>query len=502
MRSQLDSLLGRVTMYRLVVYCLALLAVLAVIFGFTGAVSFAPRAMLTTLVVLLIVGYLGNRLFAVLFRVTPHSESSVITALLLFFILQPTTDPTMLLQIALAALFASGSKYVLAVRGRHIFNPAAVGAVWLTVFHFYLALWWVGSPILVGFTAVLALLVMYRTRRVPVGALFVLLAAIIMVSRNLMDGTTFVDSLKYVFTQTPLVFLAGFMLTEPLTLPPARWQQLSVAAVVAVLFAIPITIGTFAFGPETALIVGNAVAFLFGQRRGIELAMTAKRSLTPSSMEFVFRPTRGLAFTPGQYLELTVPHRSMDSRGARRAFSIASAPADADAVKIGIKIAAEKGSSFKRALCELDVGDTVRATGIAGDFRLPKDTGKPLLLVAGGIGITPFVSQLAALDPDHRRDIVVVYASSNPAEVGYTEILQRSGARVIVVSKTAAAGLPTSFQNVTAARLGAAELQATVPDIRQRHVYISGSPALVDDIGGIARKLKAKSIKKDYFSGY
>lgn len=244
------------------------------------------------------------------------------------------------------------------------------------------------------------------------------------------------------------------------------------------------------------------MAFLFGQRCGIELAMTAKRSLTPSSMEFVFRPTRTLAFTPGQYLELTVPHRSMDSRGARRAFSIVSAPTDAAAVKIGIKIAAEKGSSFKRALCDLDVGDTVRATGIAGDFRLPKDAGKPLLLVAGGIGITPFVSQLAALDPDHRRDIVVVYASSNPAEVGYTEVLQRSGARVIVVSKTAAAGLPASFQNVTAARLGAAELQATVPDIRRRHVYISGPPALVDDIGGIARKLKAKSIKKDYFSGY
>lgn len=318
----------------------------------------------------------------------------------------------------------------------------------------------------------------------------------------MLDGTGFAGSLQYVFTQTPLIFLAGFMLTEPLTLPPARWQQLSVAAVVAVLFAIPITIGTFAFGPETTLVIGNAVAFLFGQRRGIELAMTAKTALTPSSMEFVFRPARALAFTPGQYLELTVPHRSMDSRGARRAFSIASAPADAEAVKIGIKIAPEKGSSFKRALTELDVGDTVRATGIAGDFHLPKDAAKPLLLVAGGIGITPFVSQLAALPGGNGRDIVVVYVSSDPAEISYTDTLQRSGARVVVVSKTKAPDLPASFENVTTARLGIDELRAAVPDIDRRHVYVSGPPALVDDIGGIARKLRARSVKKDYFSGY
>jgi len=500
-KSGLDSFLGRVTMYRLMVYSLASLVIMALIFGATGAVGFAPKAMLASLAVLVIVTYVSNRLFAGMFRVTPHSESSIITALLLFFILQPTTDPTALLQIALAALFASASKFLLAFRGRHIFNPAAVGAVWLGVFHFFLALWWVGSPILVGFTAVLALLVLYRTRRIELAAVFVVLAAIIMLCRNLMDGSTFTEALKYVFTQTPLVFFAGFMLSEPLTLPPLRWQQLSVAALVAVLFAVPIAVGSFQFGPETALIVGNAAAFLFGQRSGIDLVLTGKRSLTPSSLEFAFRPSRPLDFKAGQYVELTVPHRGMDSRGARRSFSIVSAPRESDVLKIGIKTA-EKGSSFKKALCAMEAGDTVRATGIGGDFRLPNDPERPLLLVAGGIGITPFVSQLAHLDRYHRRDIVVVYLCSDPTEVAYLESLGRSRGRMIVVSKAEVPELPATFENVIAPSLGQEQLRAIVPDISSRDVYASGPPGLVNSISSSARALKAKRVMKDYFSGY
>lgn len=501
MKRQLDSILGRLTMYRLMVVSLTFLAALSVIYGIGGQIAFPPKAMLASLAVLLVVSVVTNRLFALLFAVEPHTESSVITALLLFFILQPTADPITLSQIALAALFASASKYVLAVRGRHIFNPAAVGAVWLSVFHFYLALWWVGSPMMIPFTAVLALLVLYRTRRIPLGVVFVVLAAAILLSRNVSDGATLAAAVKFTVTQTPLIFFAGFMLSEPLTLPPARWQQLGVAALVAVLFSVPITIGTFLLGPETALVIGNAVAFCFGQRRGIELVMTAKQALSPGAMEFVFRPSRTVGFRAGQYLELTVPHKGMDSRGARRAFSIASAPADFQNVKIGVKITAE-GSSFKRALCAMDIGSTVRATGVSGDFELPKDERKPLLLVAGGIGITPFASQLGALDADNRRDIVVVYAASNTAEVSYIDTLERSGARVVVVARPTASTLPDSFEHISAAALDPAVLEAAVPDINRRHVYISGPPGLVNSIASAARQLKAKSVKKDYFTGY
>lgn len=508
LKTRFDTLIGRVTMYRLVTLSLTVLALLAFVFSFTRQIGYLPAALAANLIVLLVVTQLGSRLFALLFRVTPHTESSVITALLLFFILRPTTDLTTLGQIAVAALFASASKYVLAVRGRHIFNPAAVGAVWLAIFHFYLAYWWIASPVLLPFTAVLALVVLYRTRRLPLGAVFVVIAGAILLSRNLSDGESVSQALKFAFAQTPLIFFVGFMVSEPLTLPPARWQQLCVAAIVAVLFSVPITIGTYLIGPETALIVGNAVAFLFGQRRAVELILTAKRRLSPTSMEFAFEPTRGVAFRAGQYLELSLPHRGSDSRGTRRIFSITSSPTEAGAVRIGMKLPA-KASSFKSALRDLPLGHLVTATGISGDFVLPRDSRKPLLLVAGGIGITPFISQLASLPAGHDRDIVVVYAVGDAEEVSYLDELAAAGVRTVMVTRnpvsTPAAGgplLPDCFESVTGARLDREVLAAAVPDITRRHVYVSGPPALVGAIGDAARSLRAKSIEKDYFSGY
>ncbi len=501
LKPRFDALIGRVTMYRLVSLCLTLLAVLAFVFSLAGHIAYTPTALLASLATLLVVTQVSSRVFALLFRVTPHTESSIITALLLFFILQPTTDVTTLGQVAVAAVFASASKYLLAVRGRHVFNPAAVGAVWLAVFHFYLAYWWIGSPAMLPFTSILVLLVLYRTRRLPLGAVFVVIAGAILLGRSLSGGGTIGTALTFAFGQTPLIFVAGFMLSEPLTLPPTRWQQLSVAAVVAVLFSVPITVGSYLIGPETALILGNAVAFLFGQRQAVELQLTAKRRLSPTSMEYSFTPRRGLLFKAGQYLELSLPHKGPDVRGTRRAFSITSGPDEVGAVRIGIKVP-EPASTFKKSLGELPLGVLVGATGVSGDFVLPKNESKPLLLIAGGIGITPFISHLTSLPDGHRRDIVLVYSAGDASEVSYLDEIRAAQVRTVVITRNGTPDLPLGFESVTSGRLDRDLLAAVVPDIARRHVYISGPPSLVGDMSGVARSLKARSIHKDYFNGY
>ena len=501
MKARLDTLLGRATMYRLVTLCLSLLAITALALSVAGGITYSWAALSASLVTLLVATIVGSKAFAMLFRVAPHDESSVITALLLFFILAPTTDGTTLFQIALAGVFASASKYLLAVRGRHIFNPAAVGALWLSLLHLFLAYWWIGTPVMLPLTAVLAALVLYRTRQLPLGAVFVAVAATIAVSRNLSDGQAFAQSVKFAFGQTPMIFLAGFMLSEPLTLPPRRWQQLTVAAVVAVLFAVPITVGPYLLGPEAALVIGNALAFAFGQRRGVELRLSARKQLSPMSTEFTFAPVSRLGFRPGQYLELSIPHRHADSRGSRRAFSITSTPEDRGNVRIGMKMP-DRPSSFKRSMQILQVGAVVRVTGVSGDFLLPRDSQLPILMVAGGIGVTPFISQLSSLPSGHGRDIVLIYAAGESAEVAYLDELTAAGVRVVVITRDDPGELPESFEHITAQRLNRELLAGAVPDIADRHVYISGPPGLVDSMTRAARALHAKKIEKDYFNGY
>ena len=507
-QSAVDSMLGKVTMYRLVVACLGLLVVLAFALSFTGILSYQPAALAASLIVLLAVTYGSNRLYGAMFGVHPHAESSLITAGLLFFLLWPSTEPLELLAIALAAAAASASKYLVAIRGRHIVNPAAFGVLFVTLLQLSGGVWWVATAPMLPAVAVLALVVAYRTRKLPIVALFVAVAGALMVGFRLFDGDTVGAAIEYAFVMTPVVFFGGFMLTEPLTLPPTRRQQFAIAAGVAVLFALPtlagIDLGFIALTPEIALIIGNVAAFALGQRRGIGLTLAGKRSFGPTTAEFTFIPDAPVRFAPGQFLELTLPHGKADSRGTRRVFSIATADPSGESVSVGIKIPTAGASSFKRELADLPTGTHLRATTVGGDFVLPADPTEPLLLVAGGIGITPFLSQLAACVRE-KRDVVLVYGVTDPAEIPYRDELAGFGVPVVlsapVTPTTMSPPVPASWR-VVDGFLSADVLRTVVPDVRHRTAYVSGPPAMVNALSAALREQGARGVRTDAFVGY
>ncbi len=503
-RNSVDALLGRVTMYRLVLICLALLTVLAFGLSFAGTLYYEPADLAATLAVLLAVTYGSNRLYGAMFGVHPHAESSLITAGLLFFLLWPSTEPLELLAIALAAAAASASKYLIAYGGRHIVNPAAAGVLFVTLLQLSGGVWWVATAPMLPAVAVLAVVVGYRTRKLPVVGLFVVVAAALMIGFRLVDGDTVGAAIQYAFVTTPVVFFAGFMLTEPLTLPPTRRQQLAIAAGVAVLFALPtlasIDLGFVALTPEVALIIGNVAAFLLGQRRGIGLTLTGRRTFGPTTAEFAFTPDAPVRFRPGQYLELTLPHEKADSRGTRRVFSIATADPAGESVSVGIKIPADGASSFKRELADLPLGTHLRATTVGGDFVLPADRSEPLLLVAGGIGITPFLSQLAACVRDG-RDVLLVYGVTDPAEIPYRDDLVDLGVPVVLAVPGGSSSGPAGWR-VVDGFLSADVLRSAVPDVRSRVAYVSGPPAMVNALSGALREQGAPAVRTDAFIGY
>lgn len=456
---------------------------------------------MVSLVVPLLTSFVSNRAIGGIFGVVPHSESSLITGYLIFFIFPPSTGLLGLLGLALAAVFASGSKYLLAVRGRHIFNPAALGAFVLTLCGVYFSGWWIGNPVMLPFTLIAAFLILRRTRRLPMAATFILVSGGIMVARSLIAGIPLGTALLWPLTSSPMIFFAGLMLSEPLTQPPLRWQQLTMAGVVGALFSTPMHLGHVYIAPESALVIGNAMAFAFGQRRGIQLVLRKRTQLTPTTLEFSFRPLRKLNFRPGQYVELTLQHKGSDSRGLRRVFSISSPPSNTESVAIGTKIP-EHASTFKQALAALDEGTTITATTIAGDFVMPRDAASPILLIAGGIGITPFASQLADLDTPGRRDVVLIYSVTGQDEISYRSVLERSGVRVVLVSPETIDELPAGWTSIAGSRVDRALLADAVPDIAARRVYVSGPPAMVAGVGTAARRLNAASVQTDYFSGY
>ncbi len=515
LRQRSLAALGRLSMYRLVLFALVALALIALLLSGLGViVSPSPVEILGSFLVLAVVISAVDALSQRLLHLPWRIESSLITALILLFVLRPGISASAVTGLALAGALAALSKYLVAWRGRHILNPAAFGAAVVTVAGSFGALewlgtsasWWVGTPSLAVPVILLGMLVLWRTERVRVVLLFLVVAIAVSVLRQILQAqqagfeTDFGTALSFAALQSPFLFLGAFMLSEPLTLPPRRWQQFIVAAAVGLLAGWPISIGgLFTLGQDRALLIGNLVAFAFALRSSVRLTLEKRVAITPTVHELTFRANRSLRFLPGQYLELDVPHRGVDARGTRREFSIVSAPADLPEVRIAYKLGdPAHPSSFKRALAEAGAGSALAITGTWGDFVLPKGD-EPILMVAAGIGVTPFVSQLRQLRADGAaRDVRLVYVASDAEELAFREELAETGVPVVVFTREEPASLPAHWR-WGGGRLDAAGLEAAVPDLVSRHAFVSGPPRLIAEL---APALRARSVTTDAFAGY
>lgn len=480
---------------------LTILFVIACILSIVGVISYSPLEMIVSVTVLGFSVLLTSMLFGLIFGVRVHTESSFITAVILFFIFTPTLAVSGLLGLVLVGMIAGASKFILAYKGRHIFNPAAIAAFIIGLTGIAHASWWVGTPLLIIPTFLLGFLVLQKTRRVPSSGTFLGLATVLVLVVLMAQGETLGGSL-ILWLSWPILFFSSFMLTEPLTLPGKRWQQILEAVVVAILFAIPINIGDFSTSPAFALIIGNLIAFGFVRRRKVTLTFVGQKRLTPTTQEFIFTPHVPQHHAAGQYIEIRVPHKNDDFRGSRRSFSITSAPGD-ETLRLGVKFY-EPSSSLKKALRALEKGVVIESTGMSGDFTLPKDTLTPLLYVAGGIGITPFISHLQTLKKaKETRDIVLLYSISSIDELAYKDILESAGIKVLIITKTTQQlVLPKNWVHVNEPFITKETLVTHISDVTTRTVYISGPPMMIDGVKKQLQLLGVKHIKTDYFIGY
>ncbi len=509
------AVLGRMSMYRLALLALGTLAAVALALSFFGLVAPGPLELVVSLLVLSAVCAAVDAVAQRIARLHWRLESSLITAAILLFVLRPTVEPLGLVGLAIAAAVASASKYVLVWRGRHIFNPASTGAATLTlitgltaVYALGSSAWWVGTPALSPVVLLLGIAVLVRTEKLRMVTLFWVVAIGVAVFRTIVQSQQAglpVDVGSALMVQvfsSPFLFLGAFMLSEPLTMPPRRWQQLTVALLVGVLAGWPIDIaGIISLGQERALLVGNLLAFAFSLRTAVRLTLESRRRPTPTVQELTFQTRRQLSFLPGQYLELDVPHRRPDARGSRREFSIVSAPEDGPRLRIAFREAKGPQSTFKKALARIADGDVLAVTGVWGDFVLPRNPNTPILMLAAGIGVTPFVSQLRHLRlAGDERDIVLVYVASDAGELAFRDELAESGIPVVVFTRDEPHDLPAHWRWARGVRLDAEGLRRVVPDLSLRHAYVSGPAGLIADLAPALEH--AASITTDAFSGY
>jgi Na+-transporting NADH:ubiquinone oxidoreductase subunit NqrB len=245
----IDKALSRITMYRVVLYYLLFLVLAAVALSFFGFLPFQPVDLLVSASVLVSVCWIVNAGFAKAFSVPANTESLFITALILALIITPRS-PSRLFSAGSALLLWAGvwamaSKYILAIRRKHLFNPAAL-AVALAAFTLnQAASWWVGTFAMMPFVLLGGLLVARKIARFDLILSFVGAACAVTLGAGLAKGTGVLPAAGQLFADTPILFFAFAMLTEPLSTPPARARRIVYGAMVGFLFAPFLHVGRF-----------------------------------------------------------------------------------------------------------------------------------------------------------------------------------------------------------------------------------------------------------------
>ena len=225
----------------------------------------------------------------------------------------------------------------------------------------------------------------------------------------------------------------------------------------------------------------------------MKLILVDKRSETEDVVSFMFRSDAPLKWQAGQFLHYSLPHPDEDDRGITRYFTIASAPFEGH-VMLTTRFASERSSSFKRALRGLPVGAAVEVGEPDGDFVVDAP-GDQYVMIAGGIGVTPFRAIL--LDLDHRElpiNATLLYANRT-LDFVYKAELDRLASRH--------PGLVVRYL-VSPERVTQPSIRAVAPDLARPIFQVSGPEPFVDALGSMLSDLGVPEahVKRDYFPGY
>lgn len=218
----------------------------------------------------------------------------------------------------------------------------------------------------------------------------------------------------------------------------------------------------------------------------MNLKLLATRNESGNVRTFVFE-TGGLKWIPGQSQGYVLPTAGETEKENERWFTIASAPTEGE-VHISTRISP---SSFKQALNAMKTGDEIQAHGLEGDFTWQEEPSGPVVLVAGGIGVTPFRSILLQRQADGKRlNATLLYFSRND-DVPFQSEIEKLGDQHAEFELLVVVGQPITADTIL----------TLAPQASRETVYLSGPEPMVESVGSALRE-HGVLIKQDWFPGY
>ncbi len=201
---------------------------------------------------------------------------------------------------------------------------------------------------------------------------------------------------------------------------------------------------------------------------------------------FIFE-NKSLTWVAGQSQGYILPQAGESEKENQRWFTISSAPCEGT-IHISTRVSA---SAFKQALNALYPGDEIKAHSLGGPFTWEESDGAPVVLVAAGIGITPFRSILLQRKFLGKSLNATLLYFNRTNEIPFENELQKLSEEHPELQLKIIIGEPLTAEKIL-------ELTA---EINKPKVFLSGPEPVVSKIGATLKE-RGVSIKLDRFPGY
>lgn len=225
----------------------------------------------------------------------------------------------------------------------------------------------------------------------------------------------------------------------------------------------------------------------------MKLILATRKEEVPGVTSFIFEPAEAVTWKAGQFFHYVLHHRPTDDRGSDRWFTISSAPSEKH-VMITTRLAAEKGSTFKKALQELKIGDAIEMSDLDGEY-IVEDLAAEYVFIAGGIGITPIRSILKELDQKGAQISATVLYANRDQNIVFKDELEsfvKNNPKLKIQ------------YIISPDRIDEAKIKELVPDLQKPLFYVSGPEPMVEGLGNTLKAIgvQADHLIQDWFPGY
>jgi len=213
---------------------------------------------------------------------------------------------------------------------------------------------------------------------------------------------------------------------------------------------------------------------------GYQSTLLGRTEVAEGTMAFQFEKPKGFVCKAGQYIDLTLLDSQLgSSTGVTHTFSIASCPSEEE-ILVTTRM---RNTLFKQALSTLPIGSGARIEGPMGSFSLHNNTARPAVFLAGGIGITPFLSMVSHATAEKlRHPIVLFYANRYLEDAAFIDALwklERANPRFrFVPTLTRTANNNGGWKGKTG-YISSEMLSTQIGTLRGPIYYIAGPPTMV-----------------------